>query len=348
MNPSVSVVIVNFNSGGYLARCLMALEAATNGIVTETIVVDNASTDGSLGDALANHPAAQVVRNDRNRGPGVARNQGASIASGDLLLFVDPDVVMPAASVVAMARALDARPGVVAPALYSAAHHRMEYGGTIDLVGHSFPLEAAGSALYVSASVMLTPRTLFDRLNGFDSRILWGEEVDYCWRVLLAGGDITVLPSMTAHHACGGSTPGGYARGGRLETTAFRLLNRERAALTALLTCAPPLRLVWGVPMFAGYTTVLAAGALILGRRDVSNGLLHGMLWNAREFSKTLRRRRSTPRTRLTERRAASRIETRLFAFRLLVDHGIPLFVDRVASTRPKPALVGSGSLDSA
>lgn len=328
MSLSVSAVVVNYNSGDHLSRCLATLEAASDGLLIETVVVDNASVDGSLERATATHPGALVIRNTRNLGPGVARNRGASVANADLLLFVDPDVALSAGSVAAMTKALAVKPGVVAPPLYSHAHGRVEYGNSIDLVGHPIPLGASARPLFVSASAMMTPRDWFNRLRGFDHRVFWGEEIDYCWRVLLAGGEVTVLPDLPAEHACGAATPGGYARSGRVETTAFRLVNRERAALLTLLKCAPVHRLLWTVPMFAGYTCAMSVAALAMRRPDISSGLLQGMLWNAVGFRETLRLRRQTPRSVASERRAAERMHANLFALRMILDHGLPRFVD--------------------
>ena len=328
MSSSVSAVVVNYNSGDHLSRCLAALEAAADGLLMETIIVDNASVDGSLERATATHPGAVVIRNQRNLGPGVARNRGAGIARADVLLFVDPDVALSAGCVAAMAKALTLKPGVVAPPLYSHAHGRVEYGNSVDLVGHPIPLEATARPLFVSASAMMTPRDWFNRLRGFDDRMFWGEEIDYCWRVLLAGGEVTVLPDLPAEHACGAATPGGYARSGRVETTAFRLVNRERATLLTLLKCAPVERLLWTIPIFAGYTCAMSAAALAMRRPDISIGLLQGMLWNAIEFRETLRLRRQTPRSVATERRAAGRTRANLFALQLILEHGLPRFVD--------------------
>lgn len=327
MTANVSAVIVNYNSNAHLSQCLGALSAERDDL-EQIVVVDNASLDGSLERAIADHPSIQIIRNYQNFGPGVARNQGARITRSDFVLFVDPDVIIPVGAVKRMRSELGNGPGVVAPALLSAAHGRVEFGGTADLVGFPVPLPRPGPALYVPAAAMMTPRECFEELGGFDERFFWGEELDYCWRVLLAGGEVTVLPDVVAEHACGVSTPGGYARDGRLETTAFRVLNRERAALATLLKCVPAVQLTLTVPSFVGYTLALALGALVSGRRDISAGLLSGLVWNAHEARTTFKQRRSIRRSRRAERVAASRLYRGIYPLRLLMAHGAPRFVD--------------------
>jgi GT2 family glycosyltransferase len=86
---SVSAIIPNYNSGPALAQCLQSLERS-GGKLYECIVVDDASTDGSASAAIWR--GVRVLSTGRRRGPAYARNLGASVASGDVLLFLDADV----------------------------------------------------------------------------------------------------------------------------------------------------------------------------------------------------------------------------------------------------------------
>lgn len=323
----VSAVIVNFNSGAHLERCLLALAQPE---VDELVVVDNASVDDSLkrAEEVASGRAL-FIRNAQNVGPAVARNQGAASTRGDIILFVDPDVVLSPGSVAHLARVLRDAPGVAAPPLFSEAHQRIEYGSTVDLVGYPICIALDRPALAVSASALATTRSLFVGLGGFDDRFFFGaEETDYCWRVLLAGGEIHVLRTGAAYHACGASTPGGYLRGKQIETTAFRLVNRERNSLAMILKCAPAGRLSVMVPSHVAYIAVTAAVLTASGRPRVAAALLGGLAWNARQLPETLRRRRRTPRSGATEARAATRIATALIPLQRVLRYGLPRFVD--------------------
>ncbi len=84
--PSVSVIIVSYNTKAALRT---ALESLTD--QHEVIVVDNASTDGSPEMVCSVFPAVRLVRNDRNRGFGAANNQALAMMTGDVALFLNSD-----------------------------------------------------------------------------------------------------------------------------------------------------------------------------------------------------------------------------------------------------------------
>ena len=105
----VSVVVPVYNGSPHLRECLLALEP---GPASELIVVDDASTDDSAAVALA--VGARVVRFNRRRGPAAARNAGAGEAQGEILFFVDADVVVAPEAIGRLLRTFAARPDVSA------------------------------------------------------------------------------------------------------------------------------------------------------------------------------------------------------------------------------------------
>lgn len=93
----VSVVIPQYNVESYISRCLdSVLSQSYNDI--EIIVVDDCSTDGSV-DVVKQyrerHPDIRLIRHDRNLGPMMARRDGYEAATGDFIMFVDPDDTLP-------------------------------------------------------------------------------------------------------------------------------------------------------------------------------------------------------------------------------------------------------------
>jgi len=84
----VSTIIVNFNAGQLLRRCVASLLDCP--LKIEIIVVDNASTDGSL-DTLDSSPAITIIRNNRNLGFSAGCNIGIKTATAEHLLFLNPD-----------------------------------------------------------------------------------------------------------------------------------------------------------------------------------------------------------------------------------------------------------------
>jgi GT2 family glycosyltransferase len=89
----VSVVIVTWNAGTELLDCLRSLEANPPLVRWEAIVVDNASSDGSIGRARQEFPWARVIANPHNRGLAAANNQGIAASQAPFVLISNPDVL---------------------------------------------------------------------------------------------------------------------------------------------------------------------------------------------------------------------------------------------------------------
>jgi GT2 family glycosyltransferase len=89
--PKLSVIIVTWNVRDLTLACLAALARETSGIVTEVILVDNASTDGTVQAVRAAHPEVRVLANTDNVGFPVANNQALAIARGEYVLYLNPD-----------------------------------------------------------------------------------------------------------------------------------------------------------------------------------------------------------------------------------------------------------------
>ncbi len=92
-NVLVSIIVPVFNGAKELSLCLRAItEQARQRTDVEVFVVDDASTDNSI--QVAAGFDVEVLPQDRNVGPGLVRNQGAAHASGELLVFIDADLMI--------------------------------------------------------------------------------------------------------------------------------------------------------------------------------------------------------------------------------------------------------------
>ena len=89
--PDVSVIILNWNTRDMLADCLDTLAQQSGNLSLEIIVVDNASSDGSRELLPKEFPLVRLIVNTANLGFPAANNQGASMAAGRFLLFLNPD-----------------------------------------------------------------------------------------------------------------------------------------------------------------------------------------------------------------------------------------------------------------
>jgi GT2 family glycosyltransferase len=89
--PSISVIVPVYNGAAFLRRCLEALACSTVEPL-EVIVVDDCSTDNGID--VCRKRGVRVLSTAQNSGPAVARNLAARVATGDVLLFVDADVLV--------------------------------------------------------------------------------------------------------------------------------------------------------------------------------------------------------------------------------------------------------------
>lgn len=226
---SVSAIVVSYETREDLGACLASL-AAHGGPGLETIVVDNASSDGSADLVGCSFPAVRLVRSARNEGFGAACNRGAAVATGAYLLFLNPDAQVTAGAVPALARALDAHPDVAivgprtlnedgtaqvsfGPALTPLAEWRQRR--LVRAVARRDPHAlriaherslVAGAPDWVSGSCLMIRRRAFDAVAGFDEGFfLYEEDVDLCVRVRAQGGGVRFEPAATVVHRLGRS-----------------------------------------------------------------------------------------------------------------------------------------------
>jgi len=87
----ISILIVSFNTAHELVACLESIERCAAAIPHEIIVVDNASSDGSVASVRTRFPAVRVVSNQENLGFPKANNQALPLVRGEYLLFLNPD-----------------------------------------------------------------------------------------------------------------------------------------------------------------------------------------------------------------------------------------------------------------
>lgn len=109
-SPVVSVVIVTWNSRRVVADCLESLRVNPPSVPWEAVVVDNASTDGTVSSIRAVSPWTRVIANSSNRGLPAANNQGIGSTTGEYVLIANPDIVLKPGAVDALRDLLERHP----------------------------------------------------------------------------------------------------------------------------------------------------------------------------------------------------------------------------------------------
>ena len=207
----VSVVIVTYRNEADIGACLSAVGQAAPGIGLEVIVVDNASGDGTVAAARAGGGAKIIERQD-NGGFAAGCASGAEAATGQWLLFLNPDTVIAPGAVEALLGCAQEHPGtgIVGgrfvhpdgttdprsfwgrPSPWSAACFALGLSSLLPgsrLFDPEAPQQWSGDPAQqravpvVSGAFMLVHRQLWDTLGGFDPVFfLYGEDADFCLR----------------------------------------------------------------------------------------------------------------------------------------------------------------------
>jgi GT2 family glycosyltransferase len=223
-----AVVIVNHNDRDNLRLCLASIPAGV-----ATVVVDNASTDGSVDLVRADYPWAQVLADGTNPGYGAAANKGIRLCSTDYVLLLNTDTVLAADTLRTLQEYLDEQPAaaIAGPCLVnpdgSVQASVFPMPGTLRWLLENDPVApvlglVAGarkkfyrfapptrptSVPWVLGAVLAIRRDAFLEVGGFDETFfLYFEEVDLCARIRAAGGEVHFVPTTAVVHTGGTST----------------------------------------------------------------------------------------------------------------------------------------------
>lgn len=212
---SVSVVIVNWNTRDLLRQCLTSLaRVVAPGVILETIVVDNGSTDGSVEVLREQEPDVMVVEMGRNAGFSAACNAGMRMAKGQYLLLVNPDVYCQEDALGAMVRYADDNQdvGFVGCVLRYENGDYQETAGYFDAVSLNLPTrhrDAPDPRLaarpvevdWIKGACLLVRYDVCRQVGMLDPRFFVNFETgDWSYRAKKAGWRVVLLPDVSVVH----------------------------------------------------------------------------------------------------------------------------------------------------
>ncbi|MBE0411090.1 MAG: glycosyltransferase family 2 protein, partial [Anaerolineales bacterium] len=108
----LSIVVVNWNTRDLLAKCLTSIYACPPVCPFEVLVVDNASSDGSVSMLREGFPQVRLIQNNKNVGFAAANNQALSLVDSPYILLLNPDTVVKPGALNEMLDYLENNPGV--------------------------------------------------------------------------------------------------------------------------------------------------------------------------------------------------------------------------------------------
>lgn len=225
----LSIITVTYNSKDVITECLSSLEAKLENISSEIIVIDNHSTDNTVGIIKEQFPSVHVIENIKNEGFAAACNQGIKNSSGDFLLFLNPDII--------------AGEKFSFPPLFQYMNEHKNTGllgcklinrdGTIQTSCRKFPdiitvmfkrisffqifpyakkrveeyikplsnYEEITSVDWLLGAFLFIRREIIDKIGHFDERFyIYFEDVDFCRRVHYGGYNVCYYPLMEVIH----------------------------------------------------------------------------------------------------------------------------------------------------
>lgn len=215
LSPSASIVVVSYNTAAHIEACLLSLLELHYPGQIEIIVVDNASTDGSVELVRKRFPDVELVELPDNKGFAGGASVGMYMASGDIVATVNPDVKLHPNWLRAVAETL-APPtvGIVGSKIFYPDGKTIQHaGGTIDYplattdhIGRGQPDSPEYShprvVQFVTGAAMAMRRDVGHALGFFDDEYypVFYEDVDLCWRANKEGLKTIYQPKAIAYH----------------------------------------------------------------------------------------------------------------------------------------------------
>lgn len=234
-SPVLSIIIINYKTPELCIACLASL-ASISSIAVETIIIDNASNDGSVAEirqsiAQNNWSHTTVISSDNNGGFSAGNNIGISASKGDFVLLLNSDTIVRPGAVERLVEALvnDSKVGMASPRLEWPDGRSQEScfrfhrpinelirsacTGPITklLKRYEVPVpvaDEASSPEWTSFACVLVRRDVFERIGLLDAEFfMYFEDVDFCQRTRAGGWQIVHLPQAHVVHLRGGSSP---------------------------------------------------------------------------------------------------------------------------------------------
>lgn len=233
MTPDLSIIVVNWNGGDFLRRCLDSLAQFPPIARHEVIVVDNASTDGSR-ELLQSHKDVRLIANSENVGFGRANNQAFAGSESPLLFLLNSDAEVHQGAIDTLIATIreDEKIGAVGPRLINPDGslqpsvwrnpltpfemivtalrlHRLfprRLRANL-LLGFHWDHSHRRSVQMLSGAALMVRRRMIDDVGGFDERFhMYGEDSEWALRMVRSGWLMLFEPTATVTHHVGRSS----------------------------------------------------------------------------------------------------------------------------------------------
>ncbi len=244
--PLVSVIVLSYNGKHFLKRCLASL-LATDYPNLETILIDNASTDGCIEEAEREFGSrlTRVIRNEKNLGFAEGNNVAVRLARGEYIIFlnqdteVDPEWIKELVSVMQADSSIGAAQSKLLlldkHAYFDSAGDFIDpygwglcRGGTLNEKDNG-QYDQVSEIFSARGAAMIVKRSILAETDAFDPRFFLScEDIDLCWRIRLRSYRIVFVPKSIVYHF---GSPTSLS-----EISTFRLFHQTKNWLTMVFT----------------------------------------------------------------------------------------------------------------
>ena len=237
MPYDLSIIIVNWNGGSLLTRCIETVVSSAPKVTYEIVIIDNASQDDSLAQLRGSDVAVpmiasqqlRIINNDDNRGFGAANNQAFALTDSPYVFLLNLDTEVPPGAIDTLIEKLESDPsaGACGPkilntdgSLQVSAYFNPPRAWHTVLsqlwLYHLLPRRIRGELLlgghwnhdrqrYVpmlGGAAFMARRAMIEQVGGFDERFhMYGEDNDWCWRITKSNWRLLFVPeAVVIHH----------------------------------------------------------------------------------------------------------------------------------------------------
>lgn len=229
----LSIIIVNYNTCELTVQALDSVINNTRGLEFEVLVVDNGSKDESIKTICIRYPQVSIIENDTNLGFAVANNQAIAIASGHYILLLNSDTIVQGDCLARCVGYLNKHPEIgalgcrvllsdgrldhackrgfptpQASLFYFLKLHKIfpysQYFGQYTL--NYIPDDNISEVDALTGAFMMVRKETIEEIGLLDEAFfMYGEDLDWCYRIKAAGWKIIYFPEATIIHLKGGS-----------------------------------------------------------------------------------------------------------------------------------------------
>lgn len=215
MNPSVAIIIVTYNSAPHIAACLESLRSLRYEPAPQVVIVDNASTDDSIGLSRQHMPGALLLPQSANLGFAGGVNLGVAASDSAIVALLNPDAVVEPGWLNALVAALaDPSCGLAGSKILDQGGNILRHaGGEVvrpalltrhrgDGEADRGQYDAPSTAEFLTGAAIALRREVWARLGGMDAGFFpaYFEDLDLCQRVWALGLECRYVPHAIVQH----------------------------------------------------------------------------------------------------------------------------------------------------